>query len=310
MTSRRLPFTVDYLTPVNANLLETTLSDFISYPDSITQQEKQLSIGHHLVYFNPNTKPSSLLPDGTDPLHSPGPPFTRRMWAGGSIEVVEPIRKDGSPYHLAEKIVDVQVKGQENEEKIFVKIEREIYQRVGSDYFSDESKLRVREIRNIVFLRDKPQDHGMVAKQAPPKMLKPTLIPDVHHKLVPTPALLFRFSALTFNAHAIHLDKRYCQEVEGHRNLLVHGPLSVVLILEVLRSYLSGLNTARKLDGLEYVHSIEYRNLAPIYSEEELTVCLKRKEEGEQTGSFDVWIEGKDRGYAVKGVARIKTHEV
>ena len=232
------------------------------------------------------------------------------MWAGGSIEVFEPMRKDGSAYNLREKIVDVQIKGQENEEKIFVKIERKIYQSIGRDYFKDESKLRILEIRNIVFLRDTPQDHGESTNQVSSKMLKPTLTPDVHHKMVPTPALLFRFSALTFNAHAIHLDKRYCQEVEGHRNLLVHGPLSVVLILEVLRSYLSGLQRTRKDSSLECVHSIEYRNLAPIYSEEELTVCLKRREEGEQTGSFDVWIEGRDGGYAVKGVARTEKHEI
>ena len=108
--------------------------------------------------------------------------------------------------------------------------------------------------------------------------------------LTPTPSHLFRFSALTFNAHRIHLDPQYTREIEGHRNLLVHGPLSLVLMLSVLRSQL-------KIG--EMVLKFDYRNLAPLYVEEEMRICAKR--DGETR--FDVWIEGKEGGYAVKGSA-------
>lgn len=110
--------------------------------------------------------------------------------------------------------------------------------------------------------------------------------------MTPTKSLLFRFSALTFNAHKIHLDPRYAREVEGHRNLLVHGPLSLVLMLSVLRSQLKEGNMILKFD---------YRNLAPLYAEEELKVCIRKDTEKED--KHDVWIEGKDGGYAVKGSA-------
>lgn len=38
---------------------------------------------------------------------------------------------------------------------------------------------------------------------------------DFAFSYVPTDTTLFRFSALTFNAHRIHLDKEYAQNVEG-----------------------------------------------------------------------------------------------
>ncbi len=51
----------------------------------------------------------------------------------------------------------------------------------------------------------------------------------------PDPVLLFRFSALTFNAHRIHYDQRYAQETEGYRERIVHGPLIAILLAELLR---------------------------------------------------------------------------
>jgi hydroxyacyl-ACP dehydratase HTD2-like protein with hotdog domain len=80
--------------------------------------------------------------------------------------------------------------------------------------------------------------------------------------------------------------------VEGYRNLLVHGPLTVVLILSALRA---------RLQKGEMVLKLDYRNLAPLYAEEEMMVCVRRDPEKAQ--NFDVWIEGKEGGYAVKGRA-------
>ena len=51
----------------------------------------------------------------------------------------------------------------------------------------------------------------------------------------PTPVLLFRYSALTFNGHRIHYDRRYVTEVEGYPGLVVHGPLIATLLLDLLR---------------------------------------------------------------------------
>src|SRR4029453_12305830 len=57
---------------------------------------------------------------------------------------------------------------------------------------------------------------------------------DVEHVVTPKPPLLFRFSALTFNAHRIHYDYPYATEIEGYEGLVVHGPLIAVLMLDLV----------------------------------------------------------------------------
>ena len=47
--------------------------------------------------------------------------------------------------------------------------------------------------------------------------------------------LLFRYSALTFNGHRIHYDRRYVTEVEGYPGLIVHGPLIATLLVDLAR---------------------------------------------------------------------------
>lgn len=118
---------------------------------------------------------------------------------------------------------------------------------------------------------------------------------DYSVTLTPPPSLLFRFSALTFNAHRIHLDKQYSREVEGHRDLLVHGPLSLILMLSVLRS---------QLKDDELITGFSYRNLAPLYAREEMKICVRK--DSRQNNTFEVWIEGQSGGYAVKGSASIR----
>ena len=51
----------------------------------------------------------------------------------------------------------------------------------------------------------------------------------------PDAVLLFRYSALTFNGHRIHYDRRYVTGVEGYPGLIVHGPLIATLLLDLLR---------------------------------------------------------------------------
>lgn len=82
--------------------------------------------------------------------------------------------------------------------------------------------------------------------------------------------------------------------VEGHRNILVHGPLTLVLMISVLRSQLK--------EG-EMLVEFEYRNLIPLYADEKMTICVRRDPERED--KLEVWIEEPGGGYAVKGTALI-----
>ena len=238
------------------------------------------------------------------------------MWAGGRIQFPpDPPPLAGKRFVCMEGIRDVQIKGLPGSEKVFVGIERRIGSASKSETAEGEKELRsslwraspsdlLIERRNIVFMRSKTPSTAAgdaAAPSASAKILKPTQEPTFSHTLLPTPQLLFRYSALTFNAHSIHLDKGYCREVEGHRNLLVHGPLSLTLIVEVLDRFLKENYPER----MPRIAEIEYRNLAPLYAEEEMKVCGRvvndRHDNG--VGEFEVWIEGKEGGYAVRGKA-------
>ncbi len=52
------------------------------------------------------------------------------------------------------------------------------------------------------------------------------------------PTLIFRYSALTFNAHRIHYDLPYTREVEGYPALLINGGLTALLLIETARPHL------------------------------------------------------------------------
>ena len=114
--------------------------------------------------------------------------------------------------------------------------------------------------------------------------------PDFSHTITPTANLLFRYSALTMNAHAIHLDPHYCRTKEGHRNLLFHGPLSF--------TFMSALVGQQK-DKVKKLVSVEYRNLAPLYCWEPIKFCGREIE----PNKYEIWAETPEGGIAVKGTA-------
>ncbi len=55
--------------------------------------------------------------------------------------------------------------------------------------------------------------------------------------ITPDPVLLFRFSALTFNAHRIHYDRNYAMNEEGYPGIVVHGQLTAMLLMELVRAH-------------------------------------------------------------------------
>lgn len=82
--------------------------------------------------------------------------------------------------------------------------------------------------------------------------------------------------------------------------MLVHGPLTLTLMLQVLNKH---LRLSQIAQGPEAIQSIEYRNIAPLYCDEEMRVCIKNKKRTDTGNSWDVWIEGPTGGMAVKAVA-------
>jgi 3-methylfumaryl-CoA hydratase len=76
------------------------------------------------------------------------------------------------------------------------------------------------------------------------------------------PVLLFRFSALTYNAHRIHYDRDYARHVEGYPGLVVHGPLQALLMAEL----------ARRVTTLPGACEYSYRLVAPLFEGQGLIV--------------------------------------
>jgi 3-methylfumaryl-CoA hydratase len=81
-------------------------------------------------------------------------------------------------------------------------------------------------------------------------------------QIVPDPVLLFRFSALTYNAHRIHYDADYATTVEGHPGLVVHGPLLALLCFELPRRHLPR----------QRVTQLSFRARSPVYAGQRCTV--------------------------------------
>ncbi|KDB50389.1 hypothetical protein X805_40190 [Sphaerotilus natans subsp. natans DSM 6575] len=141
------------------------------------------------------------------------------MWAGSQIEFLRPITV-GQSIARHSRIEDVRMKEGRSGPLVFVKVLHEVLA---------EGQLALTERHDIVY-RDLPQPgEPLPAGQPAPADAQWT------RQIVPNDVLLFRYSALTFNGHRIHYDRRYVTEVEGYPGLIVHGPLIATLLLDLLR---------------------------------------------------------------------------
>ena len=101
---------------------------------------------------------------------------------------------------------------------------------------------------------------------------------------VPDDVLLFRYSALTFNGHRIHYDRRYVTEVEGYPGLIVHGPLIATLLLDLLRHERPDAVVAR----------YEFRAVRPMFDINHFFVCGEPQADGK---SFRLWARTTKAGW-------------
>jgi len=104
--------------------------------------------------------------------------------------------------------------------------------------------------------------------------------------------LLFRYSALTFNGHRIHYDRRYVTEVEGYPGLVVHGPLLATLLLDLVRRRLP--------DAL--VTRFEFKAVRPVFDLNPFSVCGEPRPDGR---TFDLWVRDHEGALTMSAVAAI-----
>jgi len=234
----------------------------------------------HWLYFLPAYRESEVGPDGHALRGSFLPPvqLPRRMWAGSRIEWLRPIVIGDEATRLS-RIVSVTSKSGRSGPLVFVVVRHEI---------STGSGLALTEEHDIVY-------RGLVAPvaergQAGAARESPGFAAWTR-RIVPDDVLLFRYSALTFNSHRIHYDRRYVTEVEGYPGLVVHGPLLATLLIDLLRR-----NRPSVL-----VRRFEFRALAPLFDIAPFDVCGRSEDDGRCT----LWAQGVDGAPAMRATAKV-----
>lgn len=150
-------------------------------------------------------------------------PLPRRMWAGGEIRfngvfaTGDVVRRDSTVEAITFKTGSTGPLG-------FVSVRHD---------YGVAGRCRVSERQDLVY-RDDPVPGAPAPVYSPAPDLGPEFGPALaEDHLLPDPVLLFRFSALTFNGHRIHYDRAYATGVEGYDDLVVHGPLQAMLMLNL-----------------------------------------------------------------------------
>jgi 3-methylfumaryl-CoA hydratase len=214
----------------------------------------------HWLYFLRAARRSELGADGHPAVAGQDPEKPkRRMFAAARTEFFRPLRL-GKPARMVESHVRSRdTQGASGPLHIVTQ---------GYEYFQ-QGDVCIREERDIVYLD--PADAAKAAAAAgrkatgtPAGTVQGEAVPDEAaaipawaSDITPDAAMLFRFSALTFNAHRIHYDRRYAVDIEGHRERVVHGPLVAILLAEMLREHWA-----------KPVRRFEFRARRPLFVDE------------------------------------------
>ncbi|MEO6409127.1 MAG: MaoC family dehydratase N-terminal domain-containing protein [Burkholderiaceae bacterium] len=204
-------------TPVQA------LTATLDHPAAPVETGAALPPLWHWLYFLPLHRQSDIGPDGHARRGGfmPPVPLPRRMWAGSQFEFRSPIRV-GDRVSRRSTIADVSTKEGRSGKLVFVKVRHDVH-------CNEATEAALVEFHDIVYREARrPGDIDPPPQPAPTGAVW-------QREIVPEDVLLFRYSALTFNGHRIHYDRRYVTEVEGYPGLVVHGPLIATLLMDLLR---------------------------------------------------------------------------
>ncbi|NWG76299.1 MAG: MaoC family dehydratase N-terminal domain-containing protein [Rubrivivax sp.] len=208
--------TDDPLCPTQARAAAAMLDD----DGRVLEEGSPLPPLWHWFYFLPRAAQSQLDDDGHPKRGAflPPIPYPRRMFAGSTLRLHRPLAL-GRPARRHARIAGVELKSGSSGSLAFVTVALRVEQ---------DGALCVEEEQQIVY-----REPG-AAVPAPAGAPWPELPEGAWSRVVtPDPRLLFRFSALTFNAHRIHYDRDYARDVEGYPGLVVHGLLSAMLLADL-----------------------------------------------------------------------------
>ncbi|OHD01280.1 MAG: hypothetical protein A2885_20015 [Sphingopyxis sp. RIFCSPHIGHO2_01_FULL_65_24] len=218
----------------------------------------------HWCLCLPDAPTATLGPDG-HPLRADNPdsfmppiPLPRRMWAASDVRFHAPIAA-GAVIARTSTLAAIKEKSGATGQLVFAEVEHET---------RADGVLAVSERQTIVF-------RAPASTAAPVPAPVSTKSPDLsdwtwRRDLVPSEAMLFRYSALTFNSHRIHYDLPYACDEEGYRGLVVHGPLTATLLLDLAQREL----------GANALTAFTMRAQAPAFVGEPMHLVGRAKDGG------------------------------
>jgi 3-methylfumaryl-CoA hydratase len=201
----------------------------------------------------------------------------RRMWAGSRLTFERPIMI-GSEVCRTSQIRDVGIKEGRSGQLVFVRVLHQLE--------DGEGPLLLEE-QDIVYREASQQSDKAHQGVAAPREC------TWRREIVPDPVLLFRYSALTFNGHRIHYDRPYAVEQEGYPALVVHGPLTAALLVDLVRRNLPDA----------WIHAFSFKALGPLFDHEPFHVCAIHDPATEEVR---VWAENLRGNVCVDGTVSLK----
>lgn len=247
----------DVISPVPLRALAATLD----YPAPVAGPGERLPEPWHWLFFLPAPAASTLDTDGHPRRGDflPPVPLPRRMWAGSSLRFLERLCV-GDEVQRVSTISDVSLKQGSSGALVFVSVQHAIYR---------DGELVLAEDQQLVYRG--PGGSGPAPAQPAPAPAQWS------REIVPDPVLLFRYSALTFNSHRIHYDRDYAVQQEGYAGLVVQGPLTATLLLDLLRRELPDARLA----------AFRFRGILPLLDGAPLRLQGRRDENSVRLWALD-----------------------
>lgn len=204
----------------------------------------------HWLFFQRPVPQSRLDADGHPQRGDFLPPvrLPRRMWAGSRLEFIAPLHA-AKPARQQSEITAISQKQGKSGPLVFVTVSHSI---------SQQDRICLREQQDLVY-----RDSATASRQPGTVGTAPQPPADYQRTVVADPALLFRYSALTFNAHRIHYDRDYARDVEHYPGLVVHGPLLATMLLDLWQEHVPGQTLAQ----------FHFRALAPVFDLAPFKLC-------------------------------------
>ncbi len=249
------------------------LSATLDRADGAPKDGDVLPLLWHWLYFLPAAPASHIGPDGHPQRGGFLPPVAlpRRMWAGGRYAFLRDLHV-GEAITRTSTILDVTAKTGRTGTLVFVRVGHSIL---------GERGVAIEEEHDIVY-----RGAALPGETPPPPRMAPTAAAWTR-TIVPDDVLLFRYSALTFNGHRIHYDRRYVTEVEGYPGLIVHGPLIATLLMELYRQH----------DGRKLA-KFAFRALSPTFDTAPFAVAGTPTDSG-----ASLWAQGLDGDLRMEATA-------